>query len=169
MLDSLIQQGSSSDRLQALHRVTEAGEPRSRDRGERTMVNASQRALVLVLHDSVPLHQLQVASRVSKFGMDLIQPLVITPAWMIEVTLLHYWQLELDDIVKPVILRVVFLSRLESPLRPQHVRACDVHSLIVLAHEALHGIAEEWLLSSETYCGDRHLGRDHVQLCRVRP
>jgi len=45
-----------------------------------------------------------MTSRVSEFGMDLIQPLVVASTWMIEVALLHDRQLELDDIIQPVIL-----------------------------------------------------------------
>jgi hypothetical protein len=44
---------------------------------------------VLVLYDGVPLHKLEMAHRVAKFGVDLVEPLVIASTWVVEVALLH--------------------------------------------------------------------------------
>lgn len=62
---------------------------------------------MLVLYDGVPLHKLKMACGVTKFGMDLIESLVIASAWVVEVAPLHHGQLELDDTLQPVVLGMV--------------------------------------------------------------
>ena len=41
------------------------------------------------VYDGVPLHKLEMAHRVAKFGVDLVEPLVIASTWVVEVALLH--------------------------------------------------------------------------------
>lgn len=86
MLSQVVEQRSSPYGCQALHRVANCRESGSRDRGQGT--RSWTTSPVLVLYDGVPLHQLEMAYRVTELGMNLIEPLVIASTRVVEVALL---------------------------------------------------------------------------------
>jgi len=64
-------------------------------------------ALMLIVQDGTLLHQLHVACRVPQFSMDLIQPLVVHPPWVVQLLLCNDRRFELEELIESIILGVV--------------------------------------------------------------